>query len=61
MIYCNNSKCVHYYEDLCVEDINGKRVEINADRECETFKYGVNEGYEDGPSSELVYPDGTEI
>jgi len=44
-IFCTNSRCKYYFEDDCIKNLNNERVEINYDGKCETFEYGVFEGY----------------
>lgn len=43
---CMNSKCVHYWEDNCIRNLNEERIEINENGMCETFKLGTNPAYE---------------
>lgn len=42
---CTNSRCVNYWEDNCMKNINEDRIEINAEGMCETFKEGVSPIY----------------
>jgi len=46
MLHCENSDCKHYYEDICMIDLNGKMVCIDNDGTCESTEPGVNECYE---------------
>lgn len=47
---CTNNKCINYWEDNCMKNINEERIEINGDGECETFKAGISPMYdENGP------------
>ncbi|WP_227866612.1 DUF3850 domain-containing protein [Clostridioides sp. ES-S-0190-01] len=41
-IYCENSKCKNYFEDMCMLE----RIEINNLKECENYIEGKNELYE---------------
>lgn len=46
-IHCQNSKCVHYFEDSCFLNLNGKMVSFDSGGECRDFKPGINEAYAD--------------
>lgn len=61
---CTNSRCVNYWEDNCMKNINEERIEINAEGMCETFEEGVSPIYKgqedmdnesDNPVATLVH------
>lgn len=47
-IHCRNSKCINYFEDSCIPNLNGEMTIINESGECERFEFGINEGYKQG-------------
>jgi len=44
---CTNSRCVNYWEDNCMKNINEERIEINEFGICETFEAGISQMYKD--------------
>lgn len=51
-IFCQNTRCKHYFEDSCTKNLNGETIEISADGRCESFKKGKYIGY--APKPELM-------
>ncbi len=45
-IYCKTSSCKHYFEDSCMFALQGQRICINENHECNNFEYGVFDVYE---------------
>lgn len=43
---CTNSRCVNYWEDNCMKNLNEERIEINEIGLCETFEPGISPMYE---------------
>ena len=56
-VHCRNSKCVNYYEDGCMRDLNGKMVVLNEDGQCEDYKAGVNDAYREGCAEKKICND----
>ena len=44
---CTNDKCVYYFEDNCMRNLNEERLELDKNGNCVTFKEGVNENYKE--------------
>ena len=42
---CRNSKCVHYWEDNCIRNINEERIVISELGVCHTFERGESPLY----------------
>lgn len=42
---CTNSRCINYWEDNCMKNINEERIEINEFGLCETFTEGISPMY----------------
>ena len=42
---CTNNRCVNYWEDNCMKNINEERIEINEEGMCETFEEGISPMY----------------
>ena len=43
---CTNSKCINYWEDNCMKNLNEERININGDGVCDTFEAGISPWYE---------------
>ena len=44
-ICCENSKCEHYFEDMCLKHCNNETIHLNEFGICSDFKLGTNESY----------------
>ena len=42
---CTNSKCINYWEDNCMKNLNEERIYIDEDGVCETFEAGTSPMY----------------
>jgi hypothetical protein len=42
---CMNSKCKFYWENCCTQNMDEKRIVINANGTCTTFEAGVSDWY----------------
>ncbi len=42
---CANSRCVNYWEDNCMKNLNEERIVINEVGLCETFEEGISPMY----------------
>lgn len=45
-LMCSNSKCKNYFEDSCLKNLGGERIELNSEGKCDTFEAGENEVYQ---------------
>ena len=43
---CMNDKCINYWEDNCMKNMNEERIVISGDGKCETFEAGISPWYE---------------
>lgn len=50
-IFCQNTKCKHYFEDSCTKNLNGETIDISEDGRCENFEKGKYVGYASKPES----------
>ncbi|EGW40671.1 hypothetical protein [Desulfosporosinus sp. OT] len=42
---CTNSRCINYWEDNCMKNLNEERIEINEVGMCETLEEGISPMY----------------
>lgn len=46
-VTCFNSKCINYYEDCCMKNVNSESITISSSGTCEDFSEGVNSYYKE--------------
>lgn len=44
---CTNSKCVNYWEDNCMKNMDEERIVISENGVCRTFDAGVSPLYDE--------------
>lgn len=44
-LMCMNSRCKHYFEDMCMKSVNEDRIVLDYQGICTHFEWGKHEGY----------------